>query len=92
MAHLKNEGGSSLEQVMYPLHVAAQLGDPDLVRQLLVLGADPMQQSSKGRTDTAAPLLAFVVDLCGWSSRFWAVYFWLASRFCGFVATNTCSE
>ncbi|CAE7471493.1 unnamed protein product, partial [Symbiodinium sp. KB8] len=38
------------KETLYPLHVAAKLGDGAMVRALLEEGADPEQRSSKGRT------------------------------------------
>lgn len=38
------------KEVFYPIHLAAHLGDAELVRTLLARGADPEQKSSKGQT------------------------------------------
>ena len=38
------------KDTLYPIHIAAKLGDSDLVRVLLSKGADPEQKSSFGRT------------------------------------------
>eukprot|EP00439_Symbiodinium_sp_Y106_P043698 s1949_g5.t1 len=37
------------KETLYPLHIAAKLGDGAMVRALLAEGADPEQRSSKGR-------------------------------------------
>ena len=37
-------------ETVYPIHVAAEKGDCDLVRMLLAAGADPLQRTSRGRT------------------------------------------
>eukprot|EP00437_Effrenium_voratum_P027074 CAMPEP_0181418458 /NCGR_PEP_ID=MMETSP1110-20121109/11571_1 /TAXON_ID=174948 /ORGANISM="Symbiodinium sp., Strain CCMP421" /LENGTH=144 /DNA_ID=CAMNT_0023541449 /DNA_START=70 /DNA_END=504 /DNA_ORIENTATION=- len=38
------------KEVVYPIHVAAQLGDCQTIRALLAEGADPTKKTSKGRT------------------------------------------
>mmetsp|Transcript_44617 Transcript_44617/g.83325 ORF Transcript_44617/g.83325 Transcript_44617/m.83325 type:complete len:173 (-) Transcript_44617:65-583(-) len=38
------------KESMYPIHVAAQMGNRNVVRQLLSEGAEPEQKTSKGRT------------------------------------------
>ncbi|CAK9021950.1 unnamed protein product [Durusdinium trenchii] len=45
-------------EVFYPIHEAARQGEADLVRQMLRLGADPQQKSSKGRTPKELALSA----------------------------------
>ncbi|CAK9096094.1 Ankyrin-2 (ANK-2) (Ankyrin-B) (Brain ankyrin) [Durusdinium trenchii] len=47
---------------LYPIHLAAQLGDLNLVVLLLASGADPDVETSKGRT---AVMLAEEADLYG---------------------------
>ncbi|CAE7654526.1 nipblb, partial [Symbiodinium pilosum] len=46
------------EETVWPIHVAARLGDAEIVRLLLSAGADPKQRSSKGRTATDMALEA----------------------------------
>lgn len=43
---------SSKAEMIYPIHIAALLGNYDLVRLLLANGADPSQRTSRGRTAT----------------------------------------
>lgn len=38
------------KELVYPIHVAAETGDADMVRLLLKKGADPKQKTSLGRT------------------------------------------
>mmetsp|Transcript_46925 Transcript_46925/g.77470 ORF Transcript_46925/g.77470 Transcript_46925/m.77470 type:complete len:118 (+) Transcript_46925:186-539(+) len=38
------------KEMVYPLHLAASLGNCEMVRILLAAGADPRQKSSQGRT------------------------------------------
>mmetsp|Transcript_64635 Transcript_64635/g.151912 ORF Transcript_64635/g.151912 Transcript_64635/m.151912 type:complete len:242 (+) Transcript_64635:88-813(+) len=42
--------GKAAEEVLYPVHRAAELGCPALMRLLLRAGADPQQKTSHGRT------------------------------------------
>lgn len=42
--------GSLQMEVIYPIHVAAQLGDALILRQLLELGVDPETGAAEGRT------------------------------------------
>lgn len=37
-------------EVLYPIHVAAQKGECEVVRMLIAAGADPSQRTSRGRT------------------------------------------
>ncbi|CAE7511770.1 RMR6 [Symbiodinium sp. CCMP2456] len=41
---------SFMREVVYPIHVAASLGDAQMVRLLVGAGADLQQRTSKGRT------------------------------------------
>ena len=38
------------QETLYPVHLAAHLGDADLLRLVLQAGADATQQSSMGRS------------------------------------------
>ncbi|CAJ1423323.1 unnamed protein product, partial [Effrenium voratum] len=40
----------AFKEELYPIHVAAQLGDAKAIRLLLAEGADPFQPTSRGRT------------------------------------------
>ena len=40
----------TLQETLYPVHLAAHLGDADLLRLVLQAGADATQQSSMGRS------------------------------------------
>ncbi|CAK9040368.1 unnamed protein product [Durusdinium trenchii] len=40
----------SRSEKLYPVHVAAMLGDADMLHFLLEAGADPEQRTSKGRS------------------------------------------
>ena len=53
---------SFMREVLYPIHVAAMLGDAQMVRLLMQAGADLKQRTSKGRT---AADLAFEKDVSG---------------------------
>jgi len=46
------------EETFWPIHVAARLGDAEIVRLLLAAGAEPKQRTSKGRTATDLALEA----------------------------------
>eukprot|EP00438_Fugacium_kawagutii_P030224 Skav219517 [mRNA] locus=scaffold30:49575:49928:+ [translate_table: standard] len=47
---------------LYPIHIAAKLGNHELVRILLFKGANPEQKSSKGRTPAEIARAAAVHD------------------------------
>mmetsp|Transcript_52485 Transcript_52485/g.122460 ORF Transcript_52485/g.122460 Transcript_52485/m.122460 type:complete len:171 (+) Transcript_52485:48-560(+) len=44
-----SSGCLGMSEVLYPIHLAARCGDPDLVRALLKARADPAQRTSRGR-------------------------------------------
>ena len=50
-AHTAKQSGCwDNKESVYPIHVAARLGDPGLVKLLLAAGVDPEKESSWGRT------------------------------------------